>query len=112
MLPLPDPCLYRSVAAIALWFVTIAVAVFSFVRAQTQVMPDGRRAVMLTPFERNLVLTEMRGRPSMVIETLEGLATNLSVSRYALMVQPVELRKMLTVGKATDARRRVGGSTG
>jgi hypothetical protein len=48
----------------------------------------------------------------MVIETLEGLATNLSVSRYALMVQPVELRKMLTVGKATDARRRVGGSTG
>jgi hypothetical protein len=69
---------------------------------------------MLTPFERNLVLTEMRG----MLETeqgdrdLEGLATNLSMSRYALMVQPVELRKMLTVGKATDARRRVGGSTG
>ncbi|MFB9268375.1 hypothetical protein ACFFWD_35555 [Bradyrhizobium erythrophlei] len=45
-----------------------------------------------------------------VIEVLEGLATNPSVSRYALMVQPVELRKMLTVGKASrceKTRRRV-----
>ena len=57
-----------SVAAIALWFVTIAVALFFFVRGQTQVMPDGRRAVMLTPDERNLVLTEMRG----MLETQHG----------------------------------------
>jgi hypothetical protein len=45
-----------------------------------------------------------------VIEVLEGLAAKPSVNRYALMVQPVELRKMLTVGKATGCektRRRV-----
>jgi hypothetical protein len=45
-----------------------------------------------------------------VIEVLEGIATNPSVSRYALMVQPVEFRKMLTVGKvlgSEKSRRRV-----
>lgn len=62
-----------SIAAIALWFVTIAVAVFFFVRGQTQVMPDGRRAVMLTPDERNLVLTEMRG----MLETVQVIVNGL-----------------------------------
>ena len=45
-----------------------------------------------------------------VIEVLEGLATSPSVSRYALMVHPAELRKMLTAGKASGCektRRRV-----
>jgi hypothetical protein len=45
-----------------------------------------------------------------VIEVLEGIATNPSVSRYALMVQPAEFRKMLTAGKVSESektRRRV-----
>ncbi|WP_441232726.1 hypothetical protein [Bradyrhizobium sp. 1200_D9_N1_1] len=40
-----------------------------------------------------------------VIEVLEGIATNLSVSRYALMVQPAELRKMLTAGKVSQSKK-------
>ena len=56
-----------SVAAIALWFVTIAAAVFFFVRGQTQATPDGRTAVLLASDERNLVLTEMRG----MLETVQ-----------------------------------------
>jgi hypothetical protein len=62
-----------SVAAIALWLVTIAVAVFFFVRGQTQVAPDGRTAVLLASDERNLVLTEMRGMLETVQVVVEGL---------------------------------------
>ncbi|PSO22718.1 hypothetical protein C7G41_33915 [Bradyrhizobium sp. MOS002] len=40
-----------------------------------------------------------------VIEVLEGIATNPSVSRYALMVQPAELRKMLTAGKVSQSEK-------
>ena len=45
-----------------------------------------------------------------VIEVLECLAPSPSVSRYALMAHPAELRKMLTAGKASGCektRRRV-----
>jgi len=62
-----------SVAAITLWLVTIAVAVFFFVRGQTRVEPDGRTAVLLAQDERNLVLTEMRGMLGAVQGIVEGV---------------------------------------
>ncbi|HLH73858.1 MAG TPA: hypothetical protein VKX96_11300, partial [Chloroflexota bacterium] len=40
-----------------------------------------------------------------VIEVLEGIATNQYVSRYALMVHPVEFRKMLTAGKVSESEK-------
>lgn len=62
-----------SVAAIALWLVTIAVAVFFFIRGQTRVAPDGRTTVLLASDERNLVLTEMRGMLETVQIVVDGL---------------------------------------
>jgi hypothetical protein len=62
-----------SVAAIALWLITIAVAVFFFVYGRTQVAPDGRTAVLLASNERDLVLTEMRGMLETVQVVVDGV---------------------------------------
>ncbi len=62
-----------SVVAIALWLVTIAIAVFFFVRGQTRLAPDGRTTVLLAPDERNLVLTEMRGMLGAVQGVVDGV---------------------------------------
>lgn len=62
-----------SVAAIALWLATAAIAVVFFVRGQTQVAPDGRTAVLLSPDERNLVLAEMRGLLGSVQGIVDGV---------------------------------------
>jgi hypothetical protein len=62
-----------SFVAIALWLVTIAVAVFFFVRGQTRVAPDGRTTVLLASDERNLVLTEMRDMLETVQIVVDGV---------------------------------------
>jgi hypothetical protein len=62
-----------SVVAIALWLVTIAMAVFFFVRGQTRVAPDGRTTVLLASDERNLVLTEMRDMLETVQIVVDGM---------------------------------------
>lgn len=62
-----------SVVAIAVWLVTIIVAVFFFVHGRTQVAPDGRIAVLLASGERNLVLTEMRGMLEAVQVIVDGV---------------------------------------
>jgi hypothetical protein len=62
-----------SVVAIAVWLVTIIVAVFFFVYGRTQVAPDGRIAVLLASGERNLVLTEMRGMLEAVQVIVDGV---------------------------------------
>ncbi len=63
-----------SVVAIALWLVTIAIAVFFFVHGQTRLAPDGRTTVLLAPDERNLVLTEMRGMLGAVQGVVDGVS--------------------------------------
>jgi hypothetical protein len=62
-----------SVAAIALWFVTIGVAIFFFIRGQTRVAPDGRTAVLLASDERDLVLAEMRSMLETVQVVVDGM---------------------------------------
>jgi hypothetical protein len=62
-----------AVAAIGLWVVTAAVAVAFFVRGQTRVASDGRTAVLLTPDERDLVLSEMRGVLASVQSIVEAV---------------------------------------
>jgi hypothetical protein len=84
-----DPMSTRmlSVAAITLWLVTIAVAVFFFVRGQTRVAPDGRTAVLLAPDERSLVLTEMRGMLGAVQGIVDGVnAGNMKQAAKAARV--------------------------
>jgi cytochrome c556 len=59
--------------AIGLWLTTIAVAVVLFVRGQAHVAPDGRRAILLEPDQRNLVLQEMRGMLGSVQGVVAGV---------------------------------------
>jgi hypothetical protein len=65
-----------SVAAIALWLITIAAAAFFFVYGRTRVAPDGRTAVLLASEERDLVLTEMRSMLETVQVIVDGVAAD------------------------------------
>ena len=62
-----------SIAAIALWLITIAVLAFFFVRGNTTAGSDHRTAVVLTAQERELILSEMRGLLTTVHDVLDGL---------------------------------------
>ncbi|MBU6464659.1 MAG: hypothetical protein KGK01_15875 [Bradyrhizobium sp.] len=88
-----------SVAAIALWFVTIAVAVFFFVRGQTHVTPDGRTAVLLASDERNLVLTEMRG----MLKTVQVVVDGLKVGDMKQVAQAARTSGMAAAADASPA---------
>jgi hypothetical protein len=96
-----DPMTTRvlSVAAIALWFVTVAVAVFFFVRGQTQVAPDGRTAVLLAPDERNLVLTEMRG----MLETVQGVVDGVNADDIKQVAQAARASGMAAAADVNPA---------
>jgi cytochrome c556 len=69
---------YRIVAwaSLGLWLVTIVVAAVYFVRGQTAPSTDGRRAVLLSPAERDLVLGEMRTMLSSVHGVVQGASAN------------------------------------
>lgn len=62
-----------ALAAIVLWFVTIGVAVWFFVRGNTDAGTDGRTAIVLQARERDLVLAEMRGLLLSTRDMLDGL---------------------------------------
>ncbi|OIQ83837.1 hypothetical protein GALL_343560 [mine drainage metagenome] len=60
--------------SVALWLTTAGVAAWLFVHGQTAPGTDGRKAVQLTPQERDLVLQEMRGLLQATHGVLEGLS--------------------------------------
>lgn len=66
---------YRIVAwaSLGLWLVTVAAAVVLFVRGQTAPSTDTRRAILLAPAERDLVLAEMRGMLNAVQGVVQGV---------------------------------------
>ncbi len=66
---------YKNIASIALllWFFTIAVFVWFFIRGNTTTRTDGRTAVVLQVSERDLILSEMRGLLSATQGILEGV---------------------------------------
>ena len=101
-----------SIAAIALWLVTIAVAVFFFIRGHTRVAPDGRTAVLLASDERNLVLTEMRGMLETVQVVVDGVKTGDMKQVAALMAKlPLEFKQLgLSVHKRFDEIATAAGS--
>jgi hypothetical protein len=66
-------------------------------------------AAVYAPNDLNIVFRDLsklgEAKIDKVIEVLEGIATNPFVSRYALMVQPAEFRKMLTAGKLSESEK-------
>ena len=88
-----------SIIAITLWLVTIAVAVFFFVRGQTRVAPDGRTAVLLAPDERNLVLTEMRG----MLGTVQGMVDGVKVGNLNQVAQAARASGMAAAADVNPA---------
>ncbi len=58
-----------SLLAIALWAVTAAAGAFLFVRGNTRKADDGRSAVVLSPADRTLVLSEMR----VLLQSVQGV---------------------------------------
>ena len=88
-----------SIIAITLWLVTIAVAVFFFVRGQTRVAPDGRTAVLLAPDERNLVLAEMRG----MLGTVQGMVDGVKVGNLNQVAQAARASGMAAAADVNPA---------
>lgn len=75
-----------AIGALALWGVTVLGAAFLFVRGMTTHSSDGRQAIALSPQERDMVLTEMRGILRSVQGVLAGLAAH-DMNRVAAAAQ-------------------------
>jgi len=65
---------FLAIAALILWLVTVAVAVYMFVSGQTTTGSDGRTAILLNEEEKDLVLTEMRT----MLGSVQGIVAGLS----------------------------------
>ncbi|OHC76554.1 MAG: hypothetical protein A3G18_13385 [Rhodospirillales bacterium RIFCSPLOWO2_12_FULL_58_28] len=63
-----------SLAAIALWGVTIALVAFMIIRGQTETAADGRTAVVLSVAERDHILGEMRG----MLGSIQGIISAMA----------------------------------
>lgn len=63
-----------ALVSLALWGLTVVVAVFFFFRGSTHDLPDQRKEIQVTPAERELVLKEMRT----ILASVNGVVTGLS----------------------------------
>lgn len=84
-----------AIASLVLWVVTIGAGLYFFVGGKTVASSDGRRAVVLTPDEKNMVLGEMRTILSAVNGTLKAVAKGdktaaAEAARSAGMVMAVD----------------------
>lgn len=84
-----------TIASVVLWVITIGVGFYYFVGGKTVASPDGRRAVVLTPDEKTMVLGEMRTILSAVNGTLKAVAKSdksaaAEAARSAGMVMAVD----------------------
>ncbi len=84
-----------TIFSLLLWLITIGVGVYFFVGGKTVSSPDGRRAIVLTPDEKNMVLGEMRTILSAVNGTLKAVAKGdhaeaAKAARSAGMVMAVD----------------------
>ncbi len=62
-----------AVGALALWVVTIAAAGFVFLHGDTAKAPDGRTAILVSPGQRDYVLSEMRALLVAVRDITDGV---------------------------------------
>jgi cytochrome c556 len=69
---------YRLIAwmSLGLWLATVVVFAVLFVRGSTAPATDGRRAILLSPAERDLVLAEMRTMLTTVQGIVQGVHDN------------------------------------
>lgn len=86
--------------ALLLWFFTIAVFVWFFIRGNTTTGTDGRTAVVLQVSERDLILSEMRGLLSATQGILEGVNQGdmqpvIKASRAAGMIAAADVNPAL-----------------
>lgn len=63
-------------AAIILWFVTLAAAGWLFVKGWTAKASDGRTEILLAPVERDQILAEMR----LLLKAVDGIVRGLGES--------------------------------
>lgn len=89
---------YRLIAwvSLGLWLLTAVVVVVLFVRGSTAPATDGRRAILLSPAERDLVLGEMRTLLGSVQGIVQGVHTKdlgkvASAARTSGMAAAVDL---------------------
>lgn len=86
---------YLAIAALVLWFITIATFATFFVRGNTTTGSDDRTAILLNTPERELVLSEMRGLLSGTQRILDGINRND-------MKQVAEAASAIGMGSAAD----------
>jgi len=84
-----------GLAAILLWFVTLGVFGYFFVRGWTSESSDRRTAIHLAPAERDLVLSEMR----QMLHSVHNFVTGLSAGDRRIMEQAARASGM---GMAVD----------
>ncbi|WP_447968033.1 hypothetical protein [Nitrospira sp. M1] len=65
---------YLGRIALVLWLISAGVLGWVFINGATAPSPDGRTAVLLTPVERDFILTEMR----QLLRAVNGIVTGLS----------------------------------
>jgi cytochrome c556 len=89
---------YRLIAwvSLGLWLATVIVVAVLFVRGSTAPSSDGRRAILLSPAERDLVLGEMRTMLGSVQGIVQGVHANdlkkvASAARASGMAAAVDL---------------------
>jgi len=96
---------YRILAfvALGLWIATVLVVAVLFVRGQTVPSADGRRAVVLAPAERDLVLAEMRNM-LMAVQGIVQAAQAGDAARVAMAARASGMAAAVDVNPALMAR--------
>jgi hypothetical protein len=88
-----------SLIAITLWVVTVIAVVTLFVRGQTTPSTDGRKAVVLTAQEHDLVLMEMRG----MLQSVQGVVGALATDDMAAVAKAARASGMAAAADTTPA---------
>lgn len=88
-----------SLIAIGLWVVSVAVVGVLFVRGQTTMSTDGRKAIQLTAEEHDTVLAEMRG----MLQTVQGVVNGLANDDMAAVAKSARASGMSHAADASPA---------
>ncbi len=75
-----------AIISIVLWVITIGVFAKFFITGSTEKSSDNRTAVLLSPSERDLVLSEMR----QLLKTVNGVIVGMSENDQAKMILSAE----------------------
>ncbi len=88
-----------SLIAIALWVITFVIIVTLFVRGQTKASTDGRKAVVLTAQEHDMVLMEMRA----MLQSVQGVVQGLTNDDMAAVAKAARASGMAAAADTSPA---------